>query len=72
MGDELKWLLKGRGEHINFLEFWVVVCRVGEHQHRWHIDVHYVKISHIHKMYNGIREWGIYGLNRWGICGLNG
>ena len=24
-----------------------VVCRVGEHQHRWHIDV---QISHIHKV----------------------
>ena len=23
----------------------LVVCRVGEHQHRWHIDVHDVKIS---------------------------
>ena len=24
-----------------------VVRRVREHQHRWHIDVHYVKISRI-------------------------
>ena len=29
-------------------------------------------MSHIHKVYNGIWEWGIYGLNGWGIYGVNG
>ena len=49
-----------------------VVCRVGEHQHHWHINVHYVKISHIFKMYNGIWGSDIYGLNGLGIYDLNG
>ena len=45
------------------------MCRVGEHQHGWHIDVHYVKLfSHIH-----IRQgWGIHGLCGWGIYDLIG
>ena len=47
------------------------MCRVGEHQHCWHIDVHDVKIS-THIKCDGIWGWGIYGLNGWGIYGLNG
>ena len=33
----------------------------GEHQHHWHTSM--FKISHIHKIYNGIWVRGIYGLN---------
>ena len=54
----------------------VVVCRAGEHQHRWHIDVHYVKISThtqgVKLKHNGIWGWGIYGLDGWGSYGLDG
>ena len=43
-----------------------VVCRVGEHQHHWQINVH------SDEKHDGIWGWGIYDLNGWGIYGLNG
>ena len=53
-----------------------VVCRVGEHQHRWHIDVHGNENFHTYwsakLKHDGIWGWGIYDLNWWGIYDLNG
>ena len=59
-----------------FCEELGVVCRVGEHQHHWHISVHdenfhtYSSVKVI--KHDGIQGWGIYDLNGWGIYGLNG
>ena len=40
----------GKADRLHLYVHVQKLCRVGKHQHRWDIIVHYVKILHIQKM----------------------